>query len=98
MGAPGRPRLYLNATPARSPWVGMTEVQKSGAIIVWPATDSGATPPAAVMQSFPGIVPEVPRAFERSIQGRLPLLRIGWTMIRPQTEDRGQTAQDGKTQ
>jgi hypothetical protein len=26
----------------------------------------------------------VPRAFERSVQGQLPLLRIGWAVIRPQ--------------
>jgi len=29
-------------------------------------------------------VAEVPRAFERRMQGRLPLLRIGWAVIRPQ--------------
>jgi hypothetical protein len=28
---------------------------------------------------------EVPRAFERSIQGRLLPLRIGWAVIRPQS-------------
>jgi hypothetical protein len=28
----------------------------------------------------------VPRAFERSVQGQLPLLRIGWAVIRPQTQ------------
>ena len=30
------------------------------------------------------LVPEVPRAFERPLQGRLPLYRIGWALIRPQ--------------
>ena len=39
--------------------------------------------PAAIKEAFPDIVPEVPRAFERSVQGRLPLLRIGWAVIRP---------------
>jgi len=29
------------------------------------------------------MVAEVPRAFDRSVQGRLPLLRIGWAVIRP---------------
>jgi hypothetical protein len=29
------------------------------------------------------LVPEVPRAFERRFQGRLPLIRLGWSMIRP---------------
>ena len=28
-------------------------------------------------------MPEVPRAFERRFQGLLPLIRIGWGVIRP---------------
>jgi hypothetical protein len=52
--------------------------------VLWPTTDTAGTPPEAIKQDFPDIVPEVPRAFERSVQGRLPLLRIGWALIRPQ--------------
>jgi hypothetical protein len=52
--------------------------------VVWPTTDTAGTPPADIKQDFPDIVPEVPRAFERGVQGRLPLLRIGWALIRPQ--------------
>jgi len=29
-------------------------------------------------------VPEVPRSFPRAIQGLLPLIRLGWAMLRPQ--------------
>jgi hypothetical protein len=29
-------------------------------------------------------VPEVPRSFARSMQGLLPLIRVGWAMLRPQ--------------
>jgi len=32
-------------------------------------------------------VPEVPRVFARRVQGRLPLVRIGWAVIRPKTEE-----------
>jgi hypothetical protein len=39
---------------------------------------------------FPDLVPEVPRAFERPVQGMLPLLRIGWAMIRGQTPEDSQ--------
>jgi len=28
-------------------------------------------------------LPEVPRSFDRMVQGRLQSLRIGWAMIRP---------------
>ena len=56
---------------------------EKGAIVIWTATDAAGTPPPALKARFPDMVPEVPRSFDRSVQGRLPLLRIGWAMIRP---------------
>jgi hypothetical protein len=85
LGAASRPSLLLDATPKRSPWVAISDVRQKGAILVWPATDTAGAPPADIKDSFPDLVPEVPRAFERSVQGRLPLLRIGWAVIRPQS-------------
>jgi len=29
-------------------------------------------------------VPELPRAFARPVQGLLPLMRVGWAVLRPQ--------------
>jgi hypothetical protein len=84
LGAASRPSVFLDAMPARSPWVSMRDVSVKGAIVVWPTTDTAGTPPPALKERFPNIVPEVPRAFERAVQGRLPLLRIGWALIRPQ--------------
>jgi hypothetical protein len=81
--APGRPRLYLNGTPERSPWADAAALRANGAILLWPATDTAGTPPAAVKAAFPEIVPELPRAFARPIQGLLPLTRIGWAVLRP---------------
>jgi hypothetical protein len=84
LGAASRPSLFLEATPKRSPWVSIDDIRAKGAIVVWPTTDTAGTPPTDIRQDFPDIVPEVPRAFERAVQGRLPLLRIGWALIRPQ--------------
>jgi hypothetical protein len=39
--------------------------------------------PADIARRFPGLVPEVPRAFEWYVGGRQPLLRIGWAIVRP---------------
>src|SRR5829696_753738 len=78
-----RPSLLMDA-PLRSPWVSAADARAKGAVVVWPATDTAGTPPPAIKASFPDLVVEVPRVFERSIQGRLPLLRIGWAVIRPQ--------------
>jgi hypothetical protein len=84
LGAPSRPSLYLSAIPERSPWVTADAIRAKGAIVVWPTSDTAGTVPAALKERFPDLVPEVPRAFERSVQGRLPLVRIGWAVIRPQ--------------
>jgi len=84
LGAPSRPSVFLDATPERSPWVTPDAIKSKGAIVVWPTTDTAGTPPAEIKERFPDLVPEVPRAFERSVQGQLPLMRIGWGVIRPQ--------------
>jgi hypothetical protein len=76
--------LLLDATPARSPWVTMNDVKLKGAIIVWPTTDTSGAPPPEIKARFPDIVPEVPRAFARPVQGRLATLRVGWAIVRPQ--------------
>jgi hypothetical protein len=78
-----RPSLYVDGDPARAPWLNDDAVREKGAIITWVATDTAGTPPAALKARFPDLVVEVPRSFDRSVQGRLQLLRIGWAMIRP---------------
>src|SRR5205085_11702813 len=85
IGAPSRPSVFMDAAPEHSPWVTMADVKAKGAIVVWPTNDTSGTPPPEIRERFPDIVPEaVPRVFERPSQGRLPLLRIGWAVIRPQ--------------
>jgi hypothetical protein len=86
LDAPSRPSVFLSATPERSPWVTADAIKSKGAVVVWPTSDTAGTPPAALRERFPDLVPEVPRVFERAVQGRLPLVRIGWAVIRPQAE------------
>jgi 4-amino-4-deoxy-L-arabinose transferase-like glycosyltransferase len=81
--SPDRPSLYIDGSPALSPWLSDNAVREKGAILVWSAVDAAGTPPPALKARFPDMVTEVPRSFDRSMQGRLPLLRIGWAMIRP---------------
>lgn len=82
--APSRPHVYFDWAPQRSPWVTTTEIYKNGGMLVWPATDSAGTPPAVLKMQFPAMVPEVPRSFARAVQGVLPLIRVGWAVVRPQ--------------
>jgi hypothetical protein len=79
----GRPHLFLDATPQRTPWLTPAKFNETGGVVVWRASDTSGTPPPDVEQRFPGLVPEVPRAFERLVNGRQPLLRIGWAIVRP---------------
>jgi len=76
--------------------VSLDAITAKGAVLVWPTTDTAGTPPPLLKQQFPDLVPEVPRVFDRRIQGRLPLLRVGWAVVRPTIEDRRQTKEDGK--
>jgi hypothetical protein len=79
----GRPHLFLDATPERTPWLTPAKFSETGGVVVWRASDTAGTPPPELAQRFPGLTPEVPRAFEWLVNGRQPLLRIGWAIVRP---------------
>jgi hypothetical protein len=81
----GRPHLLLDAAPGRTPWLSLRRFHETGGVVVWRASDTVGTPPADIAQRFPGLVPEIPRAFEWLVTGRQPLLRIGWAIVRPKT-------------
>ena len=80
-----RPHLFLDASPQRTPWQSPAKFNETGGVVVWRASDTIGTPPDDIAKRFPGLVPEVPRAFERLVNGRLPLLRIGWAIVRPKS-------------
>jgi 4-amino-4-deoxy-L-arabinose transferase-like glycosyltransferase len=79
----GRPHLFLDTAAERTPWLTLAKFNQTGGVVVWRASDTAGTPPADIAQRFSGLVPEVPRAFERLVVGRQPLLRIGWGIVRP---------------
>jgi Dolichyl-phosphate-mannose-protein mannosyltransferase len=78
-----RPHLLLEAMPERTPWLNVAKFNETGGVVVWRASDTSGAPPADIAQRFPGLVPEVPRAFEWMVNGRQPLLRVGWAIVRP---------------
>ncbi|WP_424629558.1 glycosyltransferase family 39 protein [Bradyrhizobium sp. SYSU BS000235] len=82
--APGRPHVLLDATPQQTPWITFASFNQTGGVVVWRAADTVGTPPGDLVKRFPGLVPEVPRTFERLVTGRQPQLRIGWAIVRPQ--------------
>jgi hypothetical protein len=87
LGAPSRPSLYVEGVPDDRSHVTRQDIVAEGAVVVWPATDNAGRPPPAIAREFPDLAVEVPRAFARSYQGRMPLMRIGWGMIRPRAQE-----------
>jgi len=85
LGAPSRPSLYLEEVSDGRSHVTRQDIAEKGAVIIWPATDNAGRPPPEIAREFPDLAIEVPRAFARQYQGRMPLMRIGWGMIRPRT-------------
>lgn len=81
-GPQGRPHVFFAWAPQRSPWVSVDDVAANGGVLVWPAAANNAVPEDLRTQ-FPGLVPELPRQFDRAVQGRLPPIRIGWAVLRP---------------
>jgi len=86
LGAPSRPSLYVDDVPDDRSHVTRQDIADEGAVVVWPAIDTAGRPPPEIGRLFPDLAVEVPRAFERTFQGRMPLLRIGWGMIRPRVQ------------
>jgi hypothetical protein len=83
--SPSRPHLFLAASPERTPWLSLAKFNETGGVVVWRASDTAGTLPPDIARWFPGLVPEVPRSFEWLVNGRQPLLRIGWAIVRPKT-------------
>jgi Dolichyl-phosphate-mannose-protein mannosyltransferase len=81
--SPSRPHVYFDWAPQRSPWASPADFQKNGGLLVWPTEGNNVAPPAALKAQFPDMAAEVPRSFARSVQGLLPLIRLGWAVVRP---------------
>lgn len=84
LAAPSRPHVYFDWAPERSPWASVTLMREHGGILVWPTLENTTLPPATLKAQFPDLVAEVPRSFARAVQGFLPLIRIGWAVVRPE--------------
>jgi hypothetical protein len=86
LGAPSRPSVYFAEDPQRSPSVTPADIRKKGAVVVWLTSSTNPAPPPDITSHFLGLIPEVPQVFERSVQGRMPALRLGWGVIRPASD------------
>jgi hypothetical protein len=84
LASPSRPHVYFDWAPQRSPWANVTTMREQGGLLVWPTPENTTQPPATLRAQFSDLVAEVPRSFARAVQGFLPLIRIGWAVVRPE--------------
>jgi hypothetical protein len=90
LGSPSRPHVYFDWAPQRSPWATVADMREHGGLLVWPVGERSTAPPATLKAQFPDLVSEVPRSFARAVQGFLPLIRLGWAVVRPQPRQQQQ--------
>ena len=95
--AADRPSLYVDGHPELAPWLSDAAVAEKGAILTWMATDTVGTPPAALKARFPDLIVEVPRTFERTVQGRAATAahRLGDDQASAATRKRGSGSELG---
>ena len=74
----------FDGAPEQTPWLTLAKFSETGGVVVWRAADTAGTPPDDILKHFPGLVPEVPRSFDRLIKGRQSVLRVGWAIVRPE--------------
>ena len=55
--------------------------------MVWNGIENQVAVPTEIALNFPNLVAEVPHAFARTVQGRLPLIRVGWGVQRPMSDE-----------
>jgi hypothetical protein len=90
LGARTRPHVYFDWAPQLSPWASVADMRAQGGLLVWPVGEKSAAAPATLRAQFPDLVAEVPRSFARAVQGFLPLIRLGWAVVRPEGEVPGE--------
>ena len=87
LGSADRPHVYSAADSRRTPWLSDSDVRRKGGVIVWPVQELAGQPPPEIRARFPDLVAELPQNFERPLNGFLPALRIGWGLLRPQSDE-----------
>lgn len=83
LGAPSRPQVLFGTRYSRTPWIDTATINNGGGVVVWRTHDTVGAPPPELAKQFPGLVAEVPRTFDRLIEGQQETLRIGWGVVRP---------------
>lgn len=77
-----RPRIFIGADPAQSPWIDVAEFRKKGGVVFWQIRGADASPPAGLRERLPVFVEEAPLRLPWARGGGDPV-RIGWAIVPP---------------
>jgi hypothetical protein len=77
-----RPRVFIDADLAASPWIDMAEFKQKGGVVFWEIRGADASPPAWLVAWLPPFAPEAPLRLPWERGGADPL-RLGWAIVPP---------------
>lgn len=78
-----RPHVFIDADPARAPWVSRAVIESAGAVVVWRIAGANAAPPPGLAANLPPLVAEAPLTLRWARAGNLDYVRLGWAIIPP---------------
>ena len=81
--APSHPRVLIDGSPARAPWIDLGDLHARGAIVVWPE-NPGATV-SALPRPFRAIADDAEVQAPITLPMRMALapVTVGWAVLRP---------------
>ena len=78
--APERPRVLIDGSPRRAPWIDLADLRSKGAVVIWTAGDPQQLPPAfrAVAEDA-----EIQPPFSLPFRRGGGTVTVGWAVLRP---------------
>jgi hypothetical protein len=76
-----RPRVLIDGSPRRAPWIDLADLRSKGAVVVWTGSDPRVLPPAfrSVAEDA-----EIQAPFALPYRRGSGVVEVGWAVLRPQ--------------
>ncbi len=76
-----QPRVLIDGLPRRAPWIGLADLRRRGALVLWTTGDPGTMPEAyRPLAGDAQVQPPLTLPFRRGHR----VLTVGWAILRPQ--------------
>ena len=78
--APEQPRVLIDGSPERAPWIDLDDLRARGAVLVWIAGDATVLPP--IFRAVAGDA-EIQPGLTLTLHLGVGVTRVGWALLRP---------------